>query len=425
MTSTGWGRVIGGLLAAWLLAPVAARADDRADAFARARTLVEEGELEDARAVYVSLVGRDPRDDEARVALARVDAWLGRYDVSLVALDAVLARHPDDDEVRALRIDVLLWSGRTSEASRALEEGLARSPQSPALWVRRARLEQRRGQSTAAIDALDRAEALAPADEEIRSERDRRWSGEVRAIGRAEILSDGLPTLPGGELVVTQHVERWRLWGRTEHRASLSDLQGGSAYNAAYGFGVARSFEGPIVVGLELALGEPVVAMPRYALGGFVEGPLVGPLSGRLAYNYRDYPNGVGVHIVAPALEWAIGDELAVTARGWFGVVRNPDAAVAVGVDRIQGVYAGGVGAAYQPTPAVAIRVAYAYGAQLELVPEVFRVATVRSHTIDAAVDLLLSRNVGLRPLYRFEARATDTIDYLVNAPELATYVRW
>jgi tetratricopeptide (TPR) repeat protein len=407
------------------VAPSPAWALDREVAMSAARALVREGKLDQARAAFAELAAADARDDEALLGLARIDAWQGKYAEARAAMEGIVLRHPTDDDARSALIDVLTWSGDLARANTVLEEGLARTPHSASLWVRKSRAEARAGRAGAAQAAASRAESLAPSDPDVRAERDRRFTGEVRLTGRVEVYTEGLPTLPGGELEVSQQVWRLRMGLRTEHRASLSNLAGGSAYNALHAASLALAFDGGGSVGVELGFGLPATALPRFQLAAHLEGPFARRFAGRLGYAFRYYPTDVGVHLAAPSLEWSPSDVVTLTARGWVGVVANPDAAVAAGVERVQPVYAGGAGAAFSPAPRISFGFNYSYGAQLELIPEAFQVATVRSHVADAFVDWQAARWFGLRPAYRFEARSTGAFDYLVNAFELGTYFRW
>lgn len=390
-----------------------------------ARARVADGDLDAARAIYERLLGADASDDEARFGLARLDAWQGRLAEAEATLRALLARRPRDADVRAALSDVVSWRGRVGEAEALVDEGLALDPGAAPLLARRATLRHRRGDEAAAIDDADRAEAGAPGDPDVRALRDRLFHGEARAIGRVELFSAGLPTLPAGELQLTQRIGRWSVGARTEHGARFASATGGRDYNATYAASVGRALGGGLVVSLDAGAGAPATAVPRWFAQLAGEGPLTSRLGARLALGHRAYPNGVDVELAAPALSFAPTDALLLSARYWLAIVRSPDAAVAAGADRARLVHSVGAGVRVTRGARLSFGFDWAYGAQLDLTPEIFRLTSVRAHVLDAWVDALVTRGFGLRPLYRFETRSTDAFRYQVHALELAAYTRW
>jgi tetratricopeptide (TPR) repeat protein len=401
-----------------------AAASDRDAAMTEARARIAEGALDAARAIYARLLSADPSDDEARFGLARIDAWQGRLAEAEGALRDLLTRHPADADVRASLVDVLTWRGRGDEASRVLDDGLARDPASPPLLARRAAMRHRRGDEALAIEDADRAEAATPGDADVRALRDRLFHGEARLTARVEVFSAGLPTLPAGTMELLQRVDRWSLGVRSEQGARFATAGGGRDYAALYGASVGRAL-GTWSVAIDGGVGAPAKAIPRWFAQVSGEGPLVDHLGARLAIGHRRYANELDVETAAPALFWSPSDAVTLAARYWLALVRSPDAAVAAGAERTRAVHSFGAGLTLRRGPRLAIGFDYAYGAQVDLVPEIFRITDVRAHVIDAWLDALVTRGLGVRPMYRFETRATDAFRYQVHAFEVAAYTRW
>lgn len=86
-----------------------------------ARSLRDQGRLDEADAQYRILRERSPHDPGLGLEAARALAWGRRYDESARLLAGVLEAHPDATEVRVELARVLYWSGRLDEASELLE----------------------------------------------------------------------------------------------------------------------------------------------------------------------------------------------------------------------------------------------------------------------------------------------------------------
>ncbi len=401
----------------------------REEAIAAARAAVARGDLDAASALYRRILAAPdargaggPSDDEARAALARIDAWQGRLADAEAALAAVLARHPRDAEVRASLADVLGWRGRRDEANRLVDEGLALDADAPALLARRALARHRRGDEADAIDDADHAERLAPADADLGAIRDRLAHGQAQLTGRLELYSGGRPTLSGVEASAFQHLGRFTLGVRTDQGERLASVDGGKAYNGAYGLFSRWVARPSLALELEAGFGAPTTSLPNFYASLAGELALPAGFGARLGYGHREYPGSIGVDLIAPQVSWSPNDSLTFVARYWLGLVRTSDASNAT---HLSDVHAGGVGVTVRRSSRVALGFDYAYGAELDATAELYRVTTVRAHVFDGWLDWLVARSFGLRPSYRFEARSTGAVDYQVHAFELALYTRW
>ncbi len=77
----------------------------------RAITQEDEGNLQEAIADYESILQQDPENSLARLALARLYAWVGNYEASLTLLDQLISENPDDVDLKIQQAQVTSWSG--------------------------------------------------------------------------------------------------------------------------------------------------------------------------------------------------------------------------------------------------------------------------------------------------------------------------
>jgi len=85
-----------------------------------ARSLRDQGRIEEALAQYAALMRADPDDQALAHEVARALAWAGRYDEAASILRELVARHPGDVEARVELAQVLYWAGQLDEADHLL-----------------------------------------------------------------------------------------------------------------------------------------------------------------------------------------------------------------------------------------------------------------------------------------------------------------
>jgi len=77
-----------------------------------------------AAAQLETILADRPDADDARLRLAQVLSWDGRFKESIGQYEQVLKRHPDDVQVRRKYAQVLSWAGRNEDAIRELKRTL-------------------------------------------------------------------------------------------------------------------------------------------------------------------------------------------------------------------------------------------------------------------------------------------------------------
>jgi tetratricopeptide (TPR) repeat protein len=86
-----------------------------------ARSLRDQGRLEEASTQYGVLVDGAADDPGLTLEFARALSWGRQYDESVTVLKAYLASHPDNSEFRVELARILFWSGRVEEAAEVVE----------------------------------------------------------------------------------------------------------------------------------------------------------------------------------------------------------------------------------------------------------------------------------------------------------------
>jgi tetratricopeptide (TPR) repeat protein len=129
----------------------------------------ERNRLDPSIALLREYVRREPRDDEGRLALARVLAWRGRYDQSIAVYDEVLTRDSTYRDAALGRAQALAWAGRFPAAVGAYERWLAHAPADTAAELGLARTLSWAGQFAAAesryAGVAERGGRLTPSEE--------------------------------------------------------------------------------------------------------------------------------------------------------------------------------------------------------------------------------------------------------------------
>jgi tetratricopeptide (TPR) repeat protein len=100
-----------------------------ADILDEARTKVGEGDFENAAKLLSQYLVFTPEDSQARLELARVYSWDGRYAEALVVYDELVTPEGFDNDLAIERAQVLGWMGKYPEAEAAVQEVLALEPE--------------------------------------------------------------------------------------------------------------------------------------------------------------------------------------------------------------------------------------------------------------------------------------------------------
>jgi len=400
---------------------IRASSEGRDELYAKARALVRTGDYPQARAVFYWLLAQNEHDDEARTALARLDARQGCRDQAERKFREVLERWPGDVDARSGLFDMLLWQGRWDDATQVIERGLAASPSSPELLMRRARLEHWRGDETEARNSAAMARSLGPVDPALERlvQRDL-FLGEARLTARVDAYPAPYAKQVVGTAQVLQRYHRLELAAGSQvlERSPITDARYWA--QAAYHPGVGA------LAGVAFGVGAPSQAIPRYEGKVFALAPISTRLSGFFSYAFWQYANDKTVHIFAPALGLAITDELQIDLRWWtsFVVLRPPPSSGSPLVG--EAVHAVGVHVAYRTSPRLSFGGDYTYGTILDQIPAVYQLIGLRSHLITAFADWQVHPSLGVRPVLVLERRKPDNRDpLLIPTLELGVYTRW
>jgi tetratricopeptide (TPR) repeat protein len=417
----GHGRAAAESCEAAVIAPTHA---DAVAVFAEARGYAEQGDYAKARALYLSLLARDARDREARLGLARLDTWEHCYARAEQRYHQLLHEKAGDVEARAGLIDLLIWTERWDEAQTAIDAGFALAPDAPELWQRRALWLRWSGDRAGAMRAAEHAEALAPSDTDIRVLRDRLFVGQLRSSVRIDVFPHAYPNLYTAAISGLQYWKQLELGvdaqlisriGGTEHVSIVDGLYTASGIYHAHGGSSA---------GLSLGLGAPAQAIPAFTAKGWLLLQIASRWSGFFAYSFWQYHNDKTAHIFAPAIGYALSDNVQLELRWWISylLLQRPMMSPATAVvNAVSGRVAWRV-----MTPWV-LGVSYTYGPQLDQAPARYEFLHIKSHVFALFADWLVARSWGLSPMLSFEwRRSSNTAPVaLIYSAEVAAYVRW
>ena len=336
----------------------------------------------------------------------------------------MLARHPDDLDARAGLVDVFLWQSRWDDAGREIDRGLARSPASAPLLLRRARVAHWQGDATGSAGALDEAQRASPDDAEVRAMRDAVFRGEARLAVRDELFfaPGGVQAFPSADLAVLQAWRTLRFSARTEQSLRYGADADSRSYNGLHFLGVAWVPRAGWTLHLELGVGAPAAAVPRWLGRVGVSAPLGSRLTVSGSYSHWRYDSEQVVHLFNPAVGVTITDALRVEARYWFAYVVAPGPS---GERVADGVSSFGVRATWRPTSRFALGGEYTRGVQLDRLAVGLQLVAIRAHIVSLDADVRLTHALGLRPALRVELRDSADGVLPIVAPELGVYTRW
>lgn len=384
-----------------------------------------------ARALYLAVLARDPKDEEAAVGLARADAADGCFALAEQGYREVLARSKSNVDARAGLADVLLWTRRWDEARTVLDEGLSFAPLSPELLSRRARVAYWSGDVTAARYYLAEAERVSPLDPEVHESRDRVFVGQARLGERVQIFPQGYDDVYTTDIAVMQRWRRLRFEaGATvvsrygAARETRSGLQKTRIIDGRPSAGVFYHYGGGGWFGGSVAVSAPALALPRYAFNAASMVPLTRLLTLYGAASLWRYEDDRDVVILSPALGVAVTDSIDVTARYWLTsvIVRRSGAE-----DSVDHVHSVGLRLGWRPDSRLALGADYTYGVQLERNPSAAELLELRSHIFTLLARRMIDRTFGVDLAVSLERRTSlgSGPDVVGWAAEGGLFVRW
>jgi tetratricopeptide (TPR) repeat protein len=411
-------------------AAIKPRGADRAHVLAEAEAHVAAQRYPEARAMFGWMLARNPKDRDARFALAKINAWERCFESAAAGYREVLRAEPADMEARAGLVDMLLWDGRWPEARAVIDAGLRISPAQPELWLRRARLLLWTGDTVRAVAAADRAEQLAPNDLDLRAWRDALFLGQLRAGVRADFYPAAYPSIYAANLQVLQ---RWHAFDLAADAQAIERTGGYLSkplIDGRYALSAIYRATGDLAAGLSLGFGAPAKVVPQYEAKVSVWATVWVRWTGSFAYSFWHYRDDKSAHIFAPTLAYALNDDLQLEARAWISYLVLPrlldpaltKLAVAAGVRGIWHVW--------HP---LRLMLSYTYGPQfdtyrpeLEQPDDHYGFLSLKSHIVGLSADWLIQRAWGLVPGVGFERRQAPngTVVHIFLA-ELSSYFRW
>jgi YaiO family outer membrane protein len=407
-------------------AHVVPRGTDRERVFAEGRAHAAASRYAEARAMFDWILERKPDDWEVQLALARVDAWDGCLERAKARFARVIEHYPHDSEARAAFADVLVWNGERGKALAVIEAGLVLEPRAAELWSRRARLALRGGDRTRAISDADRAEQLSPGDAGIREFRDRLYHGELRFGGRVDAYPEAYPNLYTADLQIQQSWHRLNL----SAQAQLIERAGGWAREAIVDglYGIEGSYQtslGP-AFGLRIGFGAPAETVPEVQAKVFFSTPIAGRWSAAVSYSFWKYAAQKTVHILAPAIGYALSNDVELELRLWTSYLAIDPPGGSGGTADTAMAHAVGVRAIWRVLPNVTVAASYTYGPQLDQAAHDAPIIGLDSHVIAIAGDWRLHRSLGFSAGLGFEHRTSDTgVVTPIVSGEIASYLRW
>lgn len=110
--------------------------------------------------LYGEVLAENPQDEAARMWLARVLAWDGRYDEALVHFHYFLIQADPPPWAAVERAEVLSWAGRYDEAEAGFLDLLATEPNNPRAALGLARVYKWSGRHAEAVEFYERSLAL-------------------------------------------------------------------------------------------------------------------------------------------------------------------------------------------------------------------------------------------------------------------------
>jgi YaiO family outer membrane protein len=383
-----------------------------------------------ARALYLAVLARDPKDEEAAVGLARTDAADECFLLAERGYRDVLARSPGNVDARAGLADVLILTGRLGAAEEVLDAGLREAPYSPELLSRRGRIANFRGDPATARFFLAEAQRIQPLDPEIQASRDRLFVGQVRLGQRLQIFPSSYDDLYTTDTSAVIRWQRLRFEAGAQvitrygaERATRSGPLRTTVIDGRPTFGTFYHFGNGAWAGGSVGISAPALALPLRALtlSGFT--PIDRRFSAHLSTAFWQYRDDRDVTIVSPALGYVVTDAVDLTARYWLTSVfaGNPN-----GQTTVEHVHSAGLRVAWRPTPRLSLGVDYTYGVQLERNPTAAELLDLRSHIVSLLGMWLIKPSFGVDATLSVERRSSRLgPDVFGPAVEAGVFARW
>ncbi|MBI3018404.1 MAG: tetratricopeptide repeat protein [Deltaproteobacteria bacterium] len=96
--------------------------------FSAAKNYAEKKNFKDSIATYERILSLQPKNTDARLALARTLSWDQQYDKSESLIQDILKEEPQNSEAWMILARMYHWQGKRDEAKKIAKDILARNP---------------------------------------------------------------------------------------------------------------------------------------------------------------------------------------------------------------------------------------------------------------------------------------------------------
>ncbi len=277
-----------------------------------ARAHLKAKEYDAALEIFRHLARHNPRDFEARVWVARLESWQGRYHLAEEDYREVLRDAPGNLEAGLGLVDVLSWQGRYQEAERRLAALEAEHPDNVAILLRRGKLARWQGRREEALSKFEQVLALDPGNGEARQAVQAIQSETRYRLAAGYFFEEfDFAGNTHGQFVQLAYHDLDRLWllGRFEYQNKFEQN------NTRYTLGTAVRLFRRTYVRAEASLaptGDTVIANQDYTVE-LTQGlhPQVSVGGGYRFLNFRQ----ADVHVLTALLDWHPRTDLHLFAR--------------------------------------------------------------------------------------------------------------
>lgn len=390
--------MFGALLLTTLLAgPTADAQANPIPTHAQAAELAQQGDEQAALEAYQRIAAANPRDHQARLAIARLHVAMGHPELAEPVFRSVLLEDPKNVEAMLGVGNSLATLGRVDEALVELDRAAKAAPGNADALAALGRTHLKASNTTLAVSYLQQAVATAPTPENLFGlEEARRAHGHsVQIGGLFESFNDATDDTWGGDLSVNVRLkDRLRLLARGQalDKFGVSDARGG--------LGLEWRFRPDALFAVQASGGADNVVLPR-ADGRLAMSYQRGAVAWAAAIQVVDFST-VTMSTVSPEMTWWANDRTSIGLRYTLAFTS---------FDGTDGVTLGSSGAltsAYRVNRRVWINLGYSIGIEDFETPTVDRVGRFSAHTAGGGFRVDLRTLTTVFGTYQYQWRAGD-----------------
>jgi Tfp pilus assembly protein PilF len=390
--------MLGALLLTTLLAAPAADAQATpVPTHAQAAELAQQGDQQAALEAYQRIASANPRDHQARLAIARLHMAMGRPELAEPVFRSVLLEDPTNLEAMLGVGNSLASLNRIDEALVELDRAAKAAPGNADALEALGRTHLKASDTTLAVSYLQQAVTTAPTPENrFALEEARRAHGHsVQLGGLFESFNDATDDTAGGDVTLNLRLQdRLRLLARGQvlDKFGISDARGG--------LGLEWRFRPDATFTIQGAGGADNVVLPR-ADGRLAMSYRPGAVTWAAAIQVMDF-SSLTMSTVSPEMTWWAGDRTSIGLRYTLAFTS---------FDGTEGVTLGSSGAltgAYRVNRRAWINLGYSIGIEDFDTPTVDRVGRFSAHTVGGGFRVDLQSLTTLFGTYQYQWRGGD-----------------